>query len=51
MGTGADRRTSDGIDLFGGKMRKAGGPRDLRRDPNDWELYSDSPDRSDNNDE
>jgi diamine N-acetyltransferase len=34
-----------------GKMRKAGDPRGLRRDPNDWETYSDSPDRSDNNDE
>jgi hypothetical protein len=32
-------------------MRKAGDSRGLRRDRNDWEIYSDSPDRSDNNDE
>ena len=50
-GTGADRRTTCWIDLFAGKMRRTGGLRGLQRDPNDWEIYSDSPDRSDNNDE
>jgi hypothetical protein len=51
MGTGADRRTTGWTDLFAGKMRRTGGPRGLQRDSNDWEIYSDSPDQSDNNDE